>query len=384
MITTLIMSTSLVQSSAMNMAEWEKQGHHAPARNESMKQEDDSDDDAPSNEWDRVGNTAREYSEYATQSYGYNDAPTMMNSADTSERLMPFSVYETQHNRESEDDRKMPAEPKHGMYANNDDDRKHTSIVSSPVQRGSAGDSRSHSRAAHGLQPSYEYEDAGPDQMMQPLPLHSTDRCWPLAESPYDEQYGGPVYPPLPPQPSYPPPPRAPEYEAPPMEPQQQYSSDYRASSAVARMHHPSVGLHRQQQQQQQQQHRARTYQPPSRAPDHHPRPRVAAAGGIHRNPSPIYMDPPQQQQQQPPPPPPPPMRMERRTPRLANDQRAPTREELSIANTPRAVQALQTWYVRFNELVEYCNVNGHCNVPQKYEPNPQLGIVSSTRVLRL
>ncbi|KAL7448596.1 hypothetical protein ACHAWC_000756 [Mediolabrus comicus] len=31
-------------------------------------------------------------------------------------------------------------------------------------------------------------------------------------------------------------------------------------------------------------------------------------------------------------------------------------------------------WDVRFGELVEYHRVNGHCNVPRSYEPNPQLG----------
>lgn len=56
--------------------------------------------------------------------------------------------------------------------------------------------------------------------------------------------------------------------------------------------------------------------------------------------------------------------------------RRNASREELDAAGTERARAAVVTWYERFNELVEYCEVHGDCNVPQKYPPNPQLGIV--------
>jgi Helicase associated domain len=56
---------------------------------------------------------------------------------------------------------------------------------------------------------------------------------------------------------------------------------------------------------------------------------------------------------------------------------RAPSVAELEAERTERGKAAVVTWYERFNELVEYREVHGDCNVPQKYPPNPRLGIVS-------
>ena len=55
-----------------------------------------------------------------------------------------------------------------------------------------------------------------------------------------------------------------------------------------------------------------------------------------------------------------------------------PTEAELAAAPTPRARKAIFTWYERLNELIEYKEEHGDCVVPQKYEENRQLGIVSS------
>jgi hypothetical protein len=49
---------------------------------------------------------------------------------------------------------------------------------------------------------------------------------------------------------------------------------------------------------------------------------------------------------------------------------------EIESAETDRARSAIHVWYKRFNELIEYCETYGDCNVPQKYPPNAQLGIV--------
>lgn len=57
--------------------------------------------------------------------------------------------------------------------------------------------------------------------------------------------------------------------------------------------------------------------------------------------------------------------------------RRKATVAELTAAGTDRARAAVMTWYDRFNDLVEYSEMYGNCNVPQKYPPNPQLGIVS-------
>jgi hypothetical protein len=53
-----------------------------------------------------------------------------------------------------------------------------------------------------------------------------------------------------------------------------------------------------------------------------------------------------------------------------------PTPGELALATTGRARIALDIWYQRLNELNQYRLENGDCNVPQKYEENPKLGIV--------
>jgi hypothetical protein len=54
-----------------------------------------------------------------------------------------------------------------------------------------------------------------------------------------------------------------------------------------------------------------------------------------------------------------------------------PSAEELASATTPRAQAALQVWYSRLSQLYQYkLEHNGDTNVPQKYKPNPSLGIV--------
>jgi len=58
-------------------------------------------------------------------------------------------------------------------------------------------------------------------------------------------------------------------------------------------------------------------------------------------------------------------------------EQIHPTADELAKATTARDHEGLKVWYQRLNELNAFKQVNGHCNVPQKFEPNPQLGIVS-------
>ena len=66
----------------------------------------------------------------------------------------------------------------------------------------------------------------------------------------------------------------------------------------------------------------------------------------------------------------------------LNQDELHPSDGELAQAPTPRARRAIETWYLRFNELIEYKEQNGDCNVPQKYEENTKLGIVSSVKVV--
>jgi hypothetical protein len=61
----------------------------------------------------------------------------------------------------------------------------------------------------------------------------------------------------------------------------------------------------------------------------------------------------------------------------VGNNHRAPSDEELRESQTPRSKLALKSWYDRFNELIEYMALHGDCNVPQKYEENPKLGVVS-------
>jgi len=55
----------------------------------------------------------------------------------------------------------------------------------------------------------------------------------------------------------------------------------------------------------------------------------------------------------------------------------SPTAEELEKAATRRAKTALMNWYERFNELCGYEKEHRNCLVPQKYEENYALGIVS-------
>lgn len=66
----------------------------------------------------------------------------------------------------------------------------------------------------------------------------------------------------------------------------------------------------------------------------------------------------------------------------LRQEDRRPSQGELAEAPTPRARRAIETWYQRFNELIEYKEAHGNCNVPQKYEENAQLGIVSSAQTI--
>lgn len=54
---------------------------------------------------------------------------------------------------------------------------------------------------------------------------------------------------------------------------------------------------------------------------------------------------------------------------------RGPSSAEIESCSTNRAREALNVWYQRYNELVDYRSEHGDCNVPQKYEPNTALGI---------
>lgn len=62
-----------------------------------------------------------------------------------------------------------------------------------------------------------------------------------------------------------------------------------------------------------------------------------------------------------------------RRSSRMPHKQ--PSKTEIASCSTKRAAEALRVWYKRFNELVDYRELTGDCNVPQKYSPNPALGI---------
>ena len=52
-----------------------------------------------------------------------------------------------------------------------------------------------------------------------------------------------------------------------------------------------------------------------------------------------------------------------------------PSDREIQSCLTTRSKEALKTWYERYNELLAFKDKTGHCNVPQKYPPNPSLGI---------
>lgn len=54
-----------------------------------------------------------------------------------------------------------------------------------------------------------------------------------------------------------------------------------------------------------------------------------------------------------------------------------PTEEELKEATTRRSRNALLSWYDRLRDLYAYKEEHGDCMVPQKYEKNHALGIVS-------
>lgn len=67
-----------------------------------------------------------------------------------------------------------------------------------------------------------------------------------------------------------------------------------------------------------------------------------------------------------------------REEPAMSSSEIQPTERELESAVNRRQKEALQQWYGKLNELNQYRIAKGHCNVPQQYPPNPQLGIVSS------
>ena len=67
-----------------------------------------------------------------------------------------------------------------------------------------------------------------------------------------------------------------------------------------------------------------------------------------------------------------------REEPAMDASEIEPTERELESAVNRRQKEALQQWYGKLNELNQYRIAKGHCNVPQQYPPNPQLGIVSS------
>lgn len=52
-----------------------------------------------------------------------------------------------------------------------------------------------------------------------------------------------------------------------------------------------------------------------------------------------------------------------------------PLESELDELPSPRAKEALKVWYLRLRELYAFIRTHGNCNVPQKYESNPPLGI---------
>jgi hypothetical protein len=52
-----------------------------------------------------------------------------------------------------------------------------------------------------------------------------------------------------------------------------------------------------------------------------------------------------------------------------------PSQSELDQCPNNRLKEALRVWYLRLRELYEFKEQNGHCNVPQKYEPHQSLGI---------
>eukprot|EP00547_Thalassionema_nitzschioides_P003991 CAMPEP_0194204362 /NCGR_PEP_ID=MMETSP0156-20130528/3909_1 /TAXON_ID=33649 /ORGANISM="Thalassionema nitzschioides, Strain L26-B" /LENGTH=379 /DNA_ID=CAMNT_0038930357 /DNA_START=146 /DNA_END=1285 /DNA_ORIENTATION=+ len=68
----------------------------------------------------------------------------------------------------------------------------------------------------------------------------------------------------------------------------------------------------------------------------------------------------------------------ETKTPRVAGDGPVPSDpplQALSEAPNDRSRAALETWYRRLNDLYQYKKMYGDCNVPQKYELDPPLGV---------
>jgi hypothetical protein len=51
-----------------------------------------------------------------------------------------------------------------------------------------------------------------------------------------------------------------------------------------------------------------------------------------------------------------------------------PTDQEIAEASTERTRRAIDKWYLRYRELLEYKQEHGNCNVPQKYSKNKSLG----------
>lgn len=68
---------------------------------------------------------------------------------------------------------------------------------------------------------------------------------------------------------------------------------------------------------------------------------------------------------------------------RTSQHQCSPTDEEIFEAKTPRAKKALETWYQRLGDLIDYKEKHGNCSVPQKYSPNAALGIWVNKQVRR-
>lgn len=59
---------------------------------------------------------------------------------------------------------------------------------------------------------------------------------------------------------------------------------------------------------------------------------------------------------------------------RPKQDHLTPSEDDMKACTTPRAVRALESWYQRYNELVDYRRKHGDCHVPQVYKANPSLG----------
>ena len=59
--------------------------------------------------------------------------------------------------------------------------------------------------------------------------------------------------------------------------------------------------------------------------------------------------------------------------------------KEIGFAWTIRSRDSLgESWNQRYNELTEFRNEYGHCNVPSRYPPNPELGVWVSCECVQL